>query len=130
MEEAVEEVPKNMVSLLWNKFRAASISARQKWSSCTRFDGVSNGARFESDVKNILVLHGFTALHGITHSTHLSVYSKFHFGWSKTQKRFLNNETQLGVARQPVRKLNDFARSWFEYGPRMCQWHGARGPQT
>ena len=25
MEEAVEEVPKKMVSLLWNKFRAASI---------------------------------------------------------------------------------------------------------
>lgn len=53
MEEAVEEVPKNMVNLLWNQFRAASISARQKWSSCTRFDGVSNGAPFESDVKSI-----------------------------------------------------------------------------
>ena len=79
MEEAVEEVPKNMVSLLWNKFRAASISARQKWSSCTRFDGVSNGARFESDVKR----SGFTWFYSIafTHSTHLSVYSKFHFGW-------------------------------------------------
>ena len=66
MEEAVEEVPKNMVSLLWNQFKAASISARQKWSSCTRFDGVSNGARFESDVKKIwfyMVLQHYIALH-------------------------------------------------------------------